>query len=57
MGRMGNVQSTVSPYAMGLIKYDPFGTSYGQASIGTAFANTSRTNNAVAWISPKLNGW
>ena len=57
MGRMGNVQSTVSPYAMGLIKYDPFGTSYGQASIGTAFANTSRTNNAIAWISPKLNGW
>lgn len=57
MGRMGNVQSTVSPYSMGLIKYDPFGTSYGQASIGTAFANTSRTNNAIAWISPKLNGW
>lgn len=57
MGRMGNVQSTMSPYSMGLIKYDPFGTSYGQASIGTAFANSGRSSNAVAWISPKLNGW
>lgn len=31
-GRMGTVQSTVAPYTMGLIKYDPFGTSYGNAS-------------------------
>lgn len=57
MGRMGTVHSTVSPYTMGLIKYDPFGTSYGQASIGTVFANTSRVNNAVTWISPKASGW
>lgn len=57
MGRMGTVQSTASPYTMGLIKYDPFGTSYGQASIGTTFANTSRVNNAVTWISPKFAGW
>lgn len=56
-GRMGTVQSTVAPYSMGLIKYDPFATSYGQASIGSTFANTSRINNAVTWISPKINGW
>lgn len=57
MGRMGTVQSTVAPFTMGLIKYDPFATSYGQSSIGTTFANTSRVNNALTWVSPKYNGW
>lgn len=57
MGRMGTVQSTVAPYSMGIIKFDPFGTSYGQASVGSTFANTSRVNNAITWISPKLHGW
>lgn len=57
MGRAGTVQSTVAPYTMGLIKYDPFGTSYGNASIGTVFANTSRVNNSVHYISPKFNGF
>lgn len=57
LGRMGTVQSTVAPYAMGLIKYDPFGTSYSQASIGSTFANTSRINNGITWISPQWNGW
>lgn len=56
-GRMGTVQSTVAPYTMGLIKYDPFGTSYGNASIGSTFSNTSRTNNTVTWVSPTLNGF
>lgn len=57
MGRMGTVQSTVAPYSMGLIKWDPFATSYSQASIGTTFANTSRVNNAVTWVSPSWDGW
>lgn len=56
-GRMGTVQSTMAPYSMGLIKYDPFATSYGQASIGSTFANTSRINNGLTWISPQWNGW
>ena len=56
MGRAGTVQSTVAPYTMGLIKYDPFGTSYGNASIGSAFANTSRVNNGVHYVSPKFAG-
>ncbi len=57
MGRMGTVQSTVAPYTMGLIKWDPFATSYSQASIGTTFANTSRVNNAITWQSPSISGW
>lgn len=57
MGRMGTVHSTVAPYTMGLIKYDPFGTSYGNASIGKTFANSSRVNNAVTWVSPSWSGW
>lgn len=57
VGRMGTVQSTMAPYSMGLIKFDPFGTSYGQASVGTTFANTSRVNNGITWISPTFNGW
>lgn len=56
-GRMGSVQSTVAPYSMGLLKWDPFATSYSQASIGSTFANTSRLNNALTWISPKMAGW
>lgn len=57
MGRMGTVQSTVAPYSMGLIKWDPFATSYSQASIGSTFANTSRVNNAITWQSPSMAGW
>lgn len=57
MGRAGTVQSTMAPYTMGLIKYDPFGTSYGYASIGSTFANTSRVNNGIHYISPKFNGF
>lgn len=57
MGRMGTVQSTVAPYSMGIIKWDPFATSYSQASIGSTFANTSRVNNAVTWMSPNWSGW
>lgn len=56
-GRMGTVQSTSSPYAMGVIKWDVMGTSYSNASIGTTFANTSRVNNALTWISPSFAGW
>lgn len=56
MGRAGTVQSTMAPYTMGLIKYDPFGTSYGNASIGKAFANTGRLNNGIHYISPKFGG-
>lgn len=56
MGRAGTVQSTMAPYTMGLIKYDPFGTSYGNASIGSTFANSSRVNNGVHYISPKFAG-
>lgn len=55
-GRAGTVQSTMAPYTMGLIKYDPFGTSYGYASIGSTFANTSRVNNGIHYISPKFSG-
>ena len=56
-GRMGTVQSTVAPYSMGLLKWDPFATSYSQASIGTTFANTARLNNSLTWISPSMAGW
>ena len=56
-GRMGTVQSTMAPYSMGSIKFDPFGTSYGNASVGKTFSNTSRTNNTVTWVSPKMNGF
>lgn len=56
MGRAGTVQSTMAPYTMGLIKYDPFATSYGNASIGSTFANSSRVNNGIHYISPKFAG-
>lgn len=57
MGRMGTVQSTVAPFTMGLIKFDPFGTSYGDASIGSTFANSSRADNAFTYRSPKYAGF
>lgn len=47
----------MAPYSMGVIKWDVMGTSYSNASIGTTFANTSRVNNAVTWISPAFAGW
>lgn len=56
-GRFGTVQSTMGPYSMGLLKWDPYATSYLQASIGSTFANTGRVNNGLNWISPKLAGW
>lgn len=56
-GRMGTVQSTMAPYAMGVIKWDVMGTSYSNASIGTTFANSGRVNNALTWISPTFAGW
>lgn len=55
-GRMGTVQSSMAPYSMGIIKFDPFGTSYGQASVGSNFSNTSRTNNTITWVSPTVKG-
>ncbi len=56
-GRFGTVQSTMGPYSMGLLNWDPYATSYGQASIGSTFANTGRVNNGLNWISPKMAGW
>lgn len=57
MGRAGTVQSTMAPYSMGSIKWDPFGTSYGYASIGTTFANSSRVDNGIHFVSNSLNGF
>ena len=54
-GRAGTVQSTSAPYSMGAIKWDVFGTSYKQASIGTTFANSSRVNNSINYVSPVIN--
>lgn len=56
-GRFGTVQSTMGPYSMGLLNWDPYATSYGQASIGSTFANTGRVNNGLNWISPSMAGW
>lgn len=56
-GRAGTVQSTVAPYSMGLLRYDPFGTSYGNASIGSTFANSSRVSNGLHYRSPSLGGF
>lgn len=56
-GRAGTVHSTMAPYSMGLIKFDPFGTSYGNASIGTTFLNSSRVNNSLHFRSASMNGW
>ncbi len=55
-GRAGTIQSTMSPYSMGSIKWDPFGTSYGFASVGSTFANTGRTDNGLFYHSPSFNG-
>lgn len=57
MGRAGTVQSTMSPYSMGSIKWDPFATSYGFSSVGSTFANTSRTDNGLYYHSPKFSGF
>lgn len=56
-GRAGTVQSTMAPYSMGLIKFDPFGTSYGNASIGSTFLNSNRVNNSLHFRSASMNGW
>ena len=56
-GRMGSVQSSAAPFTMGLIKFDPFGTSYSDASVTTIFANSSRNNNSVTYRSPKIAGF
>lgn len=56
MGRAGTVQSTMAPYSMGSIKWDPFGTSYGFTSVGSTFANTSRTDNGLYYHSPSFSG-
>ena len=57
MGRLGAVQSSASPYSMGIIKFDPFGTSYGHASVASTFANSDRGDNSIAYISPSYNGF
>ncbi len=55
-GRAGTVQSTMAPYSMGSIKWDPFGTSYGFASVGSTFANTGRTDNGLFYHTPRIHG-
>ena len=40
---------------MGSIKWDVFGTSYSNSSIGTTFANSSRVDNAINYVSPVMN--
>ena len=55
LGRAGTVQSTAAPYSMGSIKWDVFGTSYSNSSIGTTFANSSRVDNAINYVSPVIN--
>ena len=57
MGRAGTVQSTSAPYSMGAIKWDVFGTSYSNASIATTFANSSRVNNSINYISPVISNF
>lgn len=56
-GRAGTVQSTMAPYSMGSIKWDPYGTSYGFSSVGSTFANTGRTDNGLFYHSPTMNGF
>lgn len=56
-GRMGSVQSSAAPFSMGVIKFDPFGTSYGDASVTTIFANSDRNNNSITYRSPKMAGF
>ncbi len=55
LGPAGTVQSTAAPYSMGSIKWDVFGTSYSNSSIGTTFANSSRVDNAINYVSPVMN--
>ena len=55
-GRAGTVQSTVAPYSMGLLRWDPFATSYGNASIASTFLNTGRVNNGLHFKSSKFGG-
>ena len=40
---------------MGSIKWDVFGTSYTNSSIGTTFANSNRVDNSINYISPVMN--
>lgn len=56
-GRAGTVQSTSAPYSMGAIKWDVFGTSYKNASIATTFANSSRVNNSINYLTPVMNNF
>lgn len=56
-GRAGTVQSTMAPYSMGSIKWDPYGTSYGFSSVGSTFANTGRTDNGLFYHTPLMNGF
>lgn len=56
-GRAGTVQSSMAPYSMGLLRWDPFGTSYGNASIASTFANSGRLSNGLHYISPEFNGF
>lgn len=57
-GRMGSVVSTFSPYGRGLSMLDPFETAYtSEYSISGAFLNDpQRSNNNIAWTSPKWGG-
>lgn len=55
LGRAGTVQSTAAPYSMGSIKWDVFGTSYSNSSIGTTFANSSRVDNSINYVSPVMS--
>lgn len=56
-GRMGTVQSISSPYGIGLPNIDPFRTAYGPAyEIEGSIAGDGRVNNAIAWLSNKMNG-
>ena len=56
-GRAGTVQSTSAPYSMGAIKWDVFGTSYKNASIAMTFANSSRVNNSINYLTPVINNF
>ena len=55
LGRAGTVQSTAAPYSMGSIKWDVFGTSYTNSSIGTTCASSNRVDNSINYISPVMN--
>lgn len=56
-GRAGTVQSSAAPYSMGLGKWDVMGTSYSNSSVTTTFANSSRVNNSIHYVSPKFNNF